>query len=407
MENLRAAIIGYGGRGHGFEAAINATKGIDLVSISEPKENALNNVDIKEEFKFKSYDDFFAKGKIADIVFITTPDFLHVDPCLKAIETGYKFIVLEKPLAPTPEECISLEKAATENNAEILVCHSLRYDKHYLKIKEIIDSKVLGDIYNIHQIEGVGNFHFTHSFVRGAYSNSTRNTFMLLQKCCHDIDLIAYLCSAKYSEVSSFGELSHFNSRHAPEGSAKRCIDCSIKDQCRYDATREYLGAQKSFYNAVMRNITGEKINDTFEEAMAEGPYGRCVYHCDNDSVDHQVVNFRLDNGATGTLTMTAFDSGRRTLIQGTKATLNANHWFNTITVEDHYTHDITEYKLKTIKEINELSHSRTDLEIVKEIIAAAKGQRKPRTNISGSVHSHLACFAAEKSRLEGKNIKL
>ena len=59
---------------------------------------------------------------------------------------------------------------------------------------------------------------------------------------------------------------------------------------------------------------------------MATSEYGRCVFHCDNDVVDHQVVSFEFAGGATGTFTMTAFGRhGRQTRLHGTEGFLRSD----------------------------------------------------------------------------------
>ena len=77
-------------------------------------------------------------------------------------------------------------------------------------------------------------------------------------------------------------------------------------------------------------------------EALRTGPYGRCVYACDNDVVDHQVVNMQFEDGATASFTMTAFNRqrDRETRIFGTRGELTGNGRF--IEVYDFLT-DTTE----------------------------------------------------------------
>ena len=60
---------------------------------------------------------------------------------------------------------------------------------------------------------------------------------------------------------------------------------------------------------------------------MREGPYGRCVYHCDNDVVDHQVVNMEFENEVTAVFTMCAFtnEMGRTIKLMGTEGEIRGH----------------------------------------------------------------------------------
>jgi len=84
--------------------------------------------------------------KFADIVMICTQDKMHFEPAMKAIDKKYD-LLLEKPIAPTANECIKISQAARNNGVKVLVCHVLRYTPFYKCIKRIIQSGKLGDVY--------------------------------------------------------------------------------------------------------------------------------------------------------------------------------------------------------------------------------------------------------------------
>ena len=113
----------------------------------------------------------------------------HFEPTMTAIDLKYD-ILLEKPIAPTKEECLEITKAAKKNNVKIVICTVLRYTPLFITLKDIIDSGKIGKVISINHEECVGNIHQTHSFVRGNWGNSERSSFMLLQKSCHDIDIL-------------------------------------------------------------------------------------------------------------------------------------------------------------------------------------------------------------------------
>ena len=117
------------------------------------------------------------------------------------------------------------------------------------------------------------------------------------------MDIIRYLMGERCVRVSSFGRLGHFTEANAPQGSAGRCLDCGApKAQCPYDAEKIYLtnpltGLLHGNSGWPVSVLVHEPTEESVRKALREGPYGRCVYRCDNDVVDHQVVNMEMEDG--------------------------------------------------------------------------------------------------------------
>ena len=62
---------------------------------------------------------------------------------------------------------------------------------------------------------------------------------------------------------------------------------------------------------------------------LRSSPWGRCVYRCDNDAVDRQVLAMEFEGGMTGTFTMTAFEHGRHIEIYGTRGVLKGGETYH------------------------------------------------------------------------------
>ncbi len=140
-------------------------------------------------------------------------------------------------------------------------------------------------------------------------------------------------------KISSFGNLKHFRKENQPAGAADRCLDCAVEATCPYSAKMFYLGKVAEGNLEWPTNVLTPVVNEeNVTEALRNGPYGRCVYACDNDVVDHQVVNMQFANGATASMTMTAFNEGghRQTRIFGTRGEINTDS--ETIRIYDFLT---------------------------------------------------------------------
>ena len=336
---------------------------------------------------------------------IATPDDCHVKHALKAMELGYD-ILCEKPLTDKKEECEALLATQKKYGNKILVCHVLRYASAYLKLKEIIDSGKIGKIVSMDWIEPVGYWHQAHSFVRGNWRNTRDSAPMIIAKCCHDLDMIQHFTASKCKSVSSFGDLSFFKSECAPEGATKRCSDCPHKDSCPYSAYKIYIDGWKKkncpphywpYTVLASEPVTEEKLL----EAIENGPYGRCVFHCDNNVVDHQVVQMLFENGITVTLQMNAFNlgGGRKISVYGTYGEAYMEDDSIKLNVYGEPTEIIdTKLGLHGL----DYAHGGGDARMIDALYDMVSGEKKLETSLEASIESHLIGIKAEESRLAG-----
>ena len=234
---------------------------------------------------YAHYDDFFADGVEADMVLISTPENVHFDPAVKAIDAGYH-ILLEKPIAQHLEECREIARRARERGVMVGVCHVLRYHPYFAKIREIVASGELGQVVSVNHTAAVGLDRATHSYVRGIFRRERESNPILLAKCCHDIDFLLWLTGAHCRSLSSFGSLRWFRAENAPAGAGRRCLDCAIESACPFSARDLYYVRRDWVANFDVPE--GKTLDETILEELRTGIYGRCVYHCDNDVVDHQ-----------------------------------------------------------------------------------------------------------------------
>ena len=177
MKQVTAILIGAGNRGAEAYAsyALKFPGELSFVGVAEPRkdrrEEFARKHKIEDRYALADWKELLAFPRLADCVLICTQDQLHVEPMKRAMELGYD-ILCEKPISPSKEELLMLKKETASYPGLISVAHVLRYSPFFRKIKEIIQSGVLGQLVNIQHMESVGYWHMAHSFVRGNWANS-------------------------------------------------------------------------------------------------------------------------------------------------------------------------------------------------------------------------------------------
>ncbi len=415
MKKLKVILIGAGGRGKKYTNTMDNER-FTLVGVAEPIADRRNYIKEKhhlsDEMCFEMWEPLLDLPKIADIAIIATTDRHHYGPAMKAIEKGYD-ILLEKPISPEFSECVEIMNAAKKKGVKILVCHVLRYSVLYKTIKKMIDENKIGRVMSIHYSECVGNHHQSHSFVRGNSGNSDRGSSMILQKSCHDMDIIQWFVGRPCKKVQSFGSLTYFTAENAPEGSPDYCDKtCPVYDTCYYNAVKLYTENKENMW---FRETAASKVNPSDEEvaeSLKRTQYGKCVYKCDNNVVDHQVVNLEFDDGTVASFNMCAFNKGGRFIrIMGTDGEIYADSAENTIQYFSFKSREKEFIDFNDTENPNSVvyDHGGGDLGIIDAMYDyIANGCVDDSiTEIEISTKNHLIAFAAEKSRLEGNVIDL
>ncbi|XP_029974368.1 uncharacterized protein LOC115407931 isoform X1 [Salarias fasciatus] len=409
-------VVGAGCRGENYSmfASIHPQR-MKVVAVADPRKFARTKLQkqhkIADENVFEDWHRVIERDKFADAVCVCTPDRLHKEPAVAFAKKGYH-VLLEKPMATTAEDCREIVEACTQSGVILSVGHVLRYDPLIRMIKELIDAGTIGDVMHIQHLEPVGYYHFAHSFVRGNWRNEAESSFALLAKSCHDIDLIHHWAGARRCvKVSSFGSLSHFQKQDKPTGAADRCLDCSIERECPYSACRIYLDRVKKGHTGwPVSVICPNSLPDleTVTEALRTGPYGRCVYECDNDVCSNQVVNMEFEGGLTAAFTMVAFTEeicNRRTTIYGSKGELSCDG--REIRVFDFLTQRATKHTAPSDapKHFGMTGHGGADYHLMDAFISAVANNDPSliRSGPEETLHSHLLVFDAERSRLESR----
>ncbi len=402
---ITAIVIGAGGRGNTYASyAPGHRDEWRIVGVAEPIEHRNARMGdahgVPQAHRFATWQHVFDRPKFADVCVITTPDHLHYEPAIAALEAGYD-LLLEKAIAPTWEQCKAILDRARAREAIVGIGHVLRYAPFFRQMQHVVQSGRIGDVISVQHLEPVQYLHMAHSFVRGNWRNTAESSPMLLSKSCHDLDILRWIVGVECRKVQSFGSRSFFRRERAPQGATDRCTGgCAAEPSCPYSALRVYL---RDRVWGTHHLAIPDDSEASIRRALEQGPYGRCVFRNDNDVVDHQVVNLLFEQEITVSFAMEAMSSyaGRRTRVFCSGGDL----------VGDERILDIFDFETgkRTRWDVREHAgalggHGGGDHRLVRDLVQAIS-RRQPElltSSLETSMESHLIGFQAEASRNSG-----
>lgn len=400
---VRMALIGAGNRGRGIFGAYarQMPHQAVFVAVAEPEASRRNAFALEHGIPasacFESAGELFsATGLDLEAVVVATVEDQRLGPVVQAINKGYHVLV-EKPLGRTAEEVVVMTDAAKKSDRVFAVCHQLRYVTGYATVKELIDSGHYGEAIAIQMSENLSYHHHAHSFVRGFF-NSGRLTPMILAKCCHDMDLMCYLTGRRPVRVSSFGSLTWFKPENAPTGAPAFCLEgCPAAARCPYHVLKLYFNDDTD--PAYIRQMGVVKGKDELLALLKTNRFGRCVFRCDNDVVDHQVVNVEFEGGLTVSFTMVGHNAVERRLTKISLTNGEIDFDFSGGVVKAYTFEPLREERISPSGMMG--SHGGGDRLIMDGFVDAirSKGAIPMLTSVEMSLDSHLLAFAAEHSR--------
>ncbi|MEV0902084.1 Gfo/Idh/MocA family oxidoreductase [Actinoplanes sp. NPDC049802] len=411
---VRFAVAGAGLRGAAYARHAAATGRCRITAVAEPdpvrRARFAAEHDLPPERVFTDWRGLAGCDGI-DAVVVATQDRMHEEPAVALLGRGLD-VLLEKPMAPAEPAARRITEAAERSGRIFAVCHVLRYTPYTAAIVRVLDAGLLGDVISVQHLEPVGWWHAAHSFVRGNWRREAESGPMLLTKSCHDLDWLMFLVGRPVERVSSFGSLTHFRPENRPGGAAGRCLDCRVEPDCPYSAVRLYLGClgDPARERWPLGAVTEEPTETAVRKALRTGDYGRCVYDCDNDVVDHQVVNLQFAGGATAAFSMVAFTPGdghRRTRIFGSHGSLEG----------DGVTLTLTDFRDGSRRDVPVVAgdgtaaggHGGGDAGLIRAFVdaVATRDQSLLGSGARASLDSHRVVWAAERSRLTGAVVTL
>lgn len=416
-----AVIVGAGHRSIIYASyAHHAPAELQIIGVVDPSEgrrqNAAKEFNLTPAQCFRNVEEFVAAPKQADFVINGTMDHLHVSTSLPLLAAGYD-ILLEKPFATSRDELNQLVAAARKYNRRVSICHVLRYTPFYRAIRERVQRGEIGEVLNVQALEHVSYHHMGVGFVRGKWNRVDRcHSTMLMSKSCHDLDLIAWMKSGVAPvRVSSVGNNFQFRPEKAPPGAGTRClVDCPIEADCLYSARKHYIDHPErwSFYVwDSIEHIENPTIEDKIASLKGDNPYGRCVWKCDNDVVDHQSVAIEFADGSTATLNMIGGSArpSRKIHIVGTLGEIEGCFEDSKFVVRHidprpghEYTEEVVDLKVQGDMTGARGGHGGGDQRLVQDFLSVLRGETPSisSTSLGDSVNGHMMGFCADESRV-------
>ena len=400
------SVVGLGGRASAYLSALQELYPNEhqVVAVADPdpvkQARARNDYGLQDNQIFDTDLDLMEQPRLSDVAIVATQDKLHMRGIRGLLAKGYD-LILEKPVATTLEELQEIAAVSKSfPDQMVAVCHVLRHTVFFGEIRRILESGRFGPVVSIQHNENIGYYHFAHSYVRGPWNNSETSGPLTLTKSCHDMDILLYLLGNTHcQQISSYGALSIFNRDHYdPATMAPMCVDCPQNESCAFSAPKLYSSGK---IKSVVFDLSSV---DKVRENLGTSPYGRCVYHCDNNVVDHQSTAMQFDNGVTATFNLSAFSAkvNRSLKIMCQFGEIRAIEKPYLIETTDFRTDETTVTEL----DIRDRGHGGGDKAFVKDFMESYLHGVPFNSTLEHAIESHAMALLAEESRKDNGNAK-
>jgi predicted dehydrogenase len=280
MKHHKIGLVGCGPRGiHLVREMVSGRENVKLAAIADPREDRRETCrqmyGLPSDSCFHDYKDLLANRENLGVnaIVIASNVATHAEIACACIEAGIP-IYLEKPMAMTIEQAREIVKLAKRAKVPVQVGFNLRYAPFFIRLHDLVASGEIGTILSIEWAEVIGPRHWADGYCRRpSYGLSSSVGSWLLEKSCHDMDLIAWLTGSRCKRVASFGSRSYF----LPRG--------DVPEKCSWECPR--------YSRCVWRaDPSGRGMAAPLTPRERE----LCVFHAPSDIVDHQNAIFEFED---------------------------------------------------------------------------------------------------------------
>lgn len=424
MKKIKVAIVGFGNRGQVYaDYSLLAKDEVIISAIIDPNKTKLANAKAKyhltDKQLFTNWNEFLKSKTKVDIVVNATMDQLHFKVAMDILKAKFNMLI-EKPIVNNKNDLLKIRDLAKKNKCQVFVCHVLRYTPFYTTIKHLINNDEIGNIVSMEMNEHVCIPHYLTSYDRGKWSKTKEcGSGMLLAKCCHDLDLVAWLNNKTTpTRVSSFGSRNLFVPSNKPKGATKFCYNCPHEKKCIYSALSLY------YERDTMPFLVLDSFNKPYDqitkkekyEYLKKSNFGLCAYDTGGDIVDRQNVIIEFKNGSIVNFAMIGgtTKADRYIHIVGSKGEIEGKIEENKIILRKYERGFIIKNKeidvsKNIVNKVQYGGHSGGDFMIMHDLVRYLNKDRSSIsiTSIDDSINGHLLVYAAEESRLKKKIVNL
>ncbi len=382
---IKIGVIGSGGRilKGVLRMLFQATDQAEVVALFDPSTDSIRAAKEMYNPNAKVYDDYkeLVRNPELDWILIGSLNCFHAEQAIAAFKAG-KHVYCEKPLATTMEDCLAMRDAYRKSGRMFSFGFTLRYSPFYRKLNELITSGAIGRIVSMEFNE---TLHFGHgAMIAVDWRNKTRNSGgHLLEKCCHDVDLVNWMVNSLPVRAASFGGRNIF------------------------------VSDNQHLYERLVRNVQEvESLGKTRTQWLSLLKE-RNPFTSDGDIVDNQVVIFEYANGARAsfhTNCSTAIPE-RRMYICGTEGTIRANSRSSTLECSSTSLRnglDDCEVKNDFLMNGQDMhGHAGGDLILGKELAAAMLQGKASSGTLDDGLRSSISIFGADESMKTGRMVDI
>ncbi|GAA3412371.1 Gfo/Idh/MocA family oxidoreductase [Paenibacillus hodogayensis] len=312
MKKTKYVLVGAGDRGREMFAkplADEWREAADFVGICDPNPVRAQFVS-KECGGVPCYEDFdrMLGETEPDFVIVTTPDSLHHDYIIKAMEAGCN-VISEKPMTTDVEKCRAILDAERRTGKKVIVTFNCRFDPYIVRIKQLLAEGTIGDILSVQMQWSLDTRHGADYFRRW-HSSMAMSGGLLVHKSTHHFDMVNWWLDDEPEHVYADGGRYFYGPVREQRG--ERCLTCSYTDSCEF-----YMDIMKDRFKREFY-VSGEPFDGYVRD--------KCVFSEEIDIYDTMSLSVKYGRGALLSYSLNAYSpyEGWKVTLVGTQGSLEA-----------------------------------------------------------------------------------
>jgi predicted dehydrogenase len=310
---LKLALVGTGIRGITFWGKTIRERYGDLVEYVGLCDINPGRVEFGKKFigancpTFTNFEEMVKKTR-PDMLIVTTVDATHHEYIIKGLDMGLQ-VLTEKPLTTDEDKCRRILEAEKRSGKKLIVGFNYRYNPHYTKIKELLDTKRVGDITSVDFHWYLNTYHGA-SYFRRWHGLREKGGTLLVHKSTHHFDLLNWWLDSDPVEVMAYGDLQHYGANNPFRGDKSRT--CEHKKDCKYywDITKDKMS---------MNLYVDHEEHDGYIR-------DNCLWRPEIDIYDRMSVQVRYANNVLVNYSLTTYSpyEGMKIAFNGYKGRIDA-----------------------------------------------------------------------------------